>query len=160
AIFQAGDGLTEASALKRSPPMLLGSGYRQQLAIEISNDLKAQVADLKQQAATGGQPVFTELLSKGVFWGGVTANPDGTVDLSQLASVDPDLIVKPFGVKGREATIRRFVEGGWQVHFGMATQPRIAKNCSATPIPNVVGTGPDCADPDMDGVKDEITEGQ
>jgi CxxC motif-containing protein (DUF1111 family) len=41
----------------------------------------------------------------------------------------------------------------------MQTDPLIAKHC-AKPIPETVGTGPDCNDPDMDGVKNEITEGQ
>src|SRR5262249_26173346 len=65
----------------------------------------------------------------------------------------------PLGWKGRVANVRRFVEGGFQVHLGMATQPLIAKHC-ATPIPDAVGDGPDCTDPDNDGVRDEITEGQ
>jgi len=31
---------------------------------------------------------------------------------------------------------------------------------TSTPIPATVGTGPDCHDPDADGVVDELTEGQ
>jgi CxxC motif-containing protein (DUF1111 family) len=41
----------------------------------------------------------------------------------------------------------------------MATDVLIAKNC-AKAIPDVVGNGPDCHDPDGDGVLNEITEGQ
>jgi CxxC motif-containing protein (DUF1111 family) len=41
----------------------------------------------------------------------------------------------------------------------MQTEALIAKHC-ATPIPEVVGNGPDCEDPDGDGVKHEIIEGQ
>jgi CxxC motif-containing protein (DUF1111 family) len=51
------------------------------------------------------------------------------------------------------------VEGGFQVHFGMASEVLVATNCR-TPIPNVVGNGPSCQDPDNDGVINEITEGQ
>src|SRR5262249_1547519 len=66
---------------------------------------------------------------------------------------------KPFGWKGRTAVLRRFVEGGFQVHLGMASQALIAQNCK-TPIPNVIGNGPDCTDPDNAGVRDEVLEGQ
>jgi hypothetical protein len=31
---------------------------------------------------------------------------------------------------GREALIRRFIEGGFRVHFGMQTQPSIVKHCA------------------------------
>jgi hypothetical protein len=41
----------------------------------------------------------------------------------------------------------------------MQTSPSIVKHC-ATPNVNTFGNGPDCHDPDGDGVIDEITEGQ
>src|SRR5262249_55509192 len=99
------------------------------------------------------------LTSKGITFGTVIAKPDGTFDTTGLIAVDPDFVVKPFGWKGREATLRRFVEGGFRVHFGMQTSPSIAKHC-AKPDPNTFGTGADGHDPDGDGVSDEITEGQ
>jgi len=89
--------------------------------------------------------------------GSVVAKPDQTVDFTLLnKGIDSDLIVKPFGWKGREATIRRFIEGGFRVHFGMQTGPQVAKQC---PNVNLLGTGA-CPDPDGDGVVDEISDGQ
>src|SRR4029078_4951383 len=65
----------------------------------------------------------------------------------------------PFGGKGREGTLRRCVEGGFRVHFGLQSQPSIVKHC-ATPNVNTFGTGANCQDPAGDGVTNEITEGQ
>jgi hypothetical protein len=157
-LLQDGDGVNLASALVRNAPALLGDGYIQQLGIEMTADLQAKLS-AATTAAAGGTPQTVSLASKGVGFGSITANPDGSVDFSQLQGVDKDLVIKPFGWKGRTALLRRFVEGGFQVHLGMATQALIAKHCQ-TPIPAVVGNGPDCTDPDNDGVRDEILDTQ
>src|SRR5262249_55984873 len=151
--FQDGDGSTEASALVRNPRALLGVGYLQQLALEMTQDLQRQQSSL----GCGGS---VQLTSKGVRFGTLSRrSSDCSFDFSQVQGLDNDLVVKPLGWKGRVAAARRFVEGGFQVHLGMQTEPIISKNCRS-PIPEVVGSGPDCNDPDMDGVKTEITEGQ
>jgi hypothetical protein len=157
-LLQDGDGVNLSSALVRNAPALLGDGYIQQLGIEMTADLQAQLKAAKSAApAAGAQTVA--LASKGVSFGTIVVGTDGTVDFTGLDGVDADLVVKPLGWKGRTALLRRFVEGGFQVHFGMASQALVAQNCK-TPIPNVVGNGPDCTDPDSDGVRDEILEGQ
>jgi hypothetical protein len=160
-LLQAGDGETLSSTVERQPPALIGDGYLQQLGIEMTADLQKQLNDAKT-ASAGDHTVRTvQLTSKGIAFGSLVVQADGTtVDFSGVQGVDQDLVVKPFGWKGRTASLRRFVEGGFQVHFGMASQALIAKNCGPTPIPNTVGNGPDCHDPDMDGVVDEILEGQ
>jgi subtilisin-like proprotein convertase family protein len=157
-IFQIGDGINRSSGVPRNAPAVLGTGWRQQIGIEMTNDLKAQLAAAKAAAAAGGAAVTQALSSKGTSFGSIVVNPDGTVNFAGLAGVDTDLVVKPFGWKGREATIRRFIEGGFRVHFGMQTSPSIAKHC-ANPNVNTFGNGPDCHDPDGDGVIDEIPEG-
>jgi hypothetical protein len=158
-IFQDGDGVNLASALVRNPIAILGDGYVQELGNEMSVELQGERDFAIAQAKQNAQPFTQELTSKGVDFGAVTANADGTLDFSALQGVDSDLVIKPFGWKGRVASLRRFVEGGFQVHFGMATDVLIAKNC-AKAIPDVVGNGSDCHDPDADGVVNEITEGQ
>src|SRR5207245_5724462 len=97
--------------------------------------------------------------SKGVRFGSVVAKPDGTTDSSGIQGVDPDLVVRPFGWKGRESKLRRFIEGGLRVHFGMQTVASVNGHCK-NPNPNTFGTGPDCHDPDADGVVDEINDTQ
>jgi len=158
-IFQIGDGVNQSSGVQRNAPVVLGNGFRQQIGIEMTADLQSQLAAAKASAASTGAAVTKALSTKGISFGQLIAKPDGSVDTTGVVGVDADLVVKPFGWKGREATLRRFVEGGFRVHFGMQTSPSIAKNCAA-PNPNTFGNGPDCHDPDGDGVIDEITEGQ
>jgi len=165
-IFQIGDGVNRSSGVPRNPPTVLGNGLRQRIGEEMTADLLAEQAAAKAKAVATHTAVTQALTSKGVSFGSLVANPDGTFNFSGVVGVDtvavgtePPLTVRPFGWKGREATIRRFIEGGFRVHFGMQTQPSIIKNC-ANPNPNNFGNGPDCQDPDSDGVKEEITEGQ
>src|SRR5262249_40164867 len=113
----------------------------------------------KAAAATAGSPQNIPLVSKGISFGTIIANPDGTVDATGVQGVDADLVVRPFGWKGREATLRRFVEGGFRGHFGIQTEPSVNGHC-ALPNPNTFGTGTNCHDPDGDGVVNEITDGQ
>jgi hypothetical protein len=159
-IFQAGDGINRATGLGRNPPPLLGSGLRQQIGIEMTAELQGQLAAGKAQAAATNTNVTVPLNAKTRFFGSVVARPDGTVDFAGLAPfVDTDLVIKPFGWKGREATIRRFIEGGFRVHFGMQTEPSVNNHCN-TPNVNTFGNGPNCQDPDGDGVTKEISDGQ
>ena len=158
-IFQIGDGVNPSSGVPRNPPVVLGLGFRQQIGIEMTQQLQAERQAAALQAVAQSAPFTQPLTAKGVSFGTIVANPDGTFDTSGVRGVDADLVVRPLGWKGREATLRRFVEGGFRVHFGMQTSPSIAKNC-ASPDPNTFGTGADCHDPDGDGVVDEITEGQ
>jgi mono/diheme cytochrome c family protein len=154
-----GDGDTESSALERNGLALLGDGYVQQLGIEMTAELQGEIAAAKKQAAATGHFVTAMLTSKGISFGSAVARPNGVVDSSNVAGVDVDLVVRPFGWKGTTAALRRFIEGALQAHHGMQAETLIAVNC-ATPIPERVGNGADCHDPDADGVKDEILEGQ
>jgi hypothetical protein len=158
-MLQDGDGVDPASALERNPRQMIGVGYLELLGAEMTRDLQGQLSQATAAQQSSGQSQTVKLSSKGVGFGTITVGAGGAVDFSSLQGVDSDLVVKPLGWKGRVATARRFVEGGFQVHLGMQTEPLIARHC-ASPIPAVVGTGPDCQDPDADGVKSEITEGQ
>jgi len=164
-IFQIGDGVNRSSGVERNPPTVLGNGYRQAIGAEMTADLQGELAAATATAKSTKVAVTQALTSKGVSFGSLVANPDGTVDFTKVVGVDTvavgteaALTVRPFGWKGREATLRRFIEGGFRVHFGMQTQPSIDKNC-LNRNDNNFGNGPDCQDPDEDGVKDEITEG-
>lgn len=183
-LLQDGDGVNLSSALVRNGLAIIGDGYIQQLGIEMTADLQAQLAAAKAAVAAaadagageagapadagplGGPTAAPEisqtfpLSSKGINFGSISVSSNGTVDFTQLDGVDSDLVVKPHGWKGRVASLRRFVEGGFQVHLGMADQFLISENCGPNPIPNTVGNGPDCTDPDNDGVRDEILESQ
>jgi mono/diheme cytochrome c family protein len=160
-IFQAGDGINRNTGLARNPPPLLGMGLREAAAKEMSAELAVIVDNAKRQAAQTNTNVTVELRppTNNINFGTAIARPDGTVDLTGIRGIDTDLQVKPFGWKGREQTIRRFIEGGWRVHFGMQTEPSVNNHCR-TPNVNTFGTGANCQDPDDDGLQKEINDGQ
>jgi len=153
-IFQNSTG-TPATGLLRNPPAMLGSGFRQRIGEEMTSELQGELASAKAKAATTKTAVTQALTSKGTSFGSLVANPDGTVNFAGVVGVDTDLVVKPFGWKGREATLRRFAEGEFRVHLGIQSQPEVALKC---PNVNLLGTAP-CPDPDGDGVINELTEG-
>jgi hypothetical protein len=162
--FQIGDGINRASGVPRSPPAVLGNGLRQRAGEEMTAELQSKLAAGKAQAKSSLTNATVALTTKTVNFGSVIARPDGTVDFTSLSGVDTDLVVKPFGWKGREATLRRFVEGSFRVHFGMESDPQIKANCpnNSTGLPlsvNTVGNA-NCPDPDGDGLFSETTEGQ
>jgi len=150
-IFQIGDGINRSSGLQRNPPTLLGNGLRQRVGEEMTADLQAE----RDSTPCGGT---RPLSSKGVSFGSITKSLDCMmIDFSGVRGVDTDLIVKPFGWKGREATLRRFVEDEFWVHFGMQSGPGVQRDCSP-PNFNRCGTAP-FPDPDGDSVVNELTEG-
>lgn len=121
------------------PPHLFGAGGVQLLAEEMTVDLTAQ---RDQALAQPGTPVA--LHSKGVNFGHLTADADGTLDTSAVEGVDADLIVRPFGRKGEFPTVRAFDEGAMQFHFGMQPVESFGLN----------------TDDDGDGVMNEVLVGE
>jgi len=159
-VFQEGDGENTESALERNAPALLGLGYVEKLAGEMTDELKEKVASARRLAGMSHRSVTVALTAKGIAFGTVRIEADGQhVDYSGLQGVDGDLVVKPFGWKGHTSTIRRFVDDALRTHLGIQTDAAVARNCQ-DPDPEVMGSGPDCKDPDGDGVTSEFTEGQ
>ncbi|MCA9708445.1 MAG: hypothetical protein KDK70_21525 [Myxococcales bacterium] len=156
--FLRGDGDDVESAVARNPPALLGAGYVQALAAEMSVELQQQRDEARTRAAEDGTPVEVALESKGVAFGTLEARPDGTVDPAGLVGVDDDLVIKPFGWKGEFASLRRMVEQEALVHFGIQSHV-LALAHQADPDPERLGSGPDWEDPDDDGHARELEEG-
>src|SRR2546426_10119322 len=85
----------------RDSPHLFGLGLKEMLADEITADLRAiRNAAIKQSTKGKKAPVTLALTSKGINYGLITANPDGSVDTSNVQGVDPDLRVRPFFAQG------------------------------------------------------------
>jgi hypothetical protein len=97
--------------------------------------------------------------------------PDGTVDTSGVAGVDPDLRVRPFFAHGGTISIREFVVGAFQNEMGLqAVDPELVAAVHGgrmtTPSGMVLDGAKDklegpptddpTADPDGDGVTNEI----
>ena len=156
--FYFGDGQRVSSAVVRNPPAVLGLGYVQKLAREMSHDLARQ-RDRARAEASKKQRAFTATLrAKGVAFGTLVAHPDGTVDASGIEGVDDDLVVKPFGWKGHTSSLRRFAERAARIHFGIQSHVS-AIDHRYDRAPATMGSGHKWFDPDADGRQRELEEG-
>jgi hypothetical protein len=153
-VFLEGDGERTASGDQRNAPALVGLGVVQALAAEMSRDLQKERADLVHDAARAGAAREARLTTKGVDFGVLRVTAKGEIDASGIRGVDPDLVVKPFGWKGTRAAFTDFAAEALQIHMGIQSDVLLA---SATR--DEVGDGKDPADPDGDGVRDELGRG-
>jgi hypothetical protein len=135
----------------RDSPHLFGLGLKEMLADEITSDLRA-TRDLAVAAAQRyKRPATLKLLSKGIRYGSITANPDGSVDTSQVQGVDPDLRVKPFFAEGSAISMREFIVGALHNEMGL--------EASADPDLLTASAGGRVVTPSgmvLDGSKDKI----
>lgn len=157
-IFQASDGESRRFALKRNPPPTLGGGVRQAIAKEISAKLKAQAEAGSPGDVLGVENLDGEMVTYGYL------NEDGK---PVGVGTDGDLVVEPFGWKGRDRTLRDFVKGGFRVHFGIQAEEVMDAHCNtdtsaedAESYQNSWGRASECHDPDGDTVKRELTRRQ
>jgi hypothetical protein len=110
----------------RDAPHLFGLGLKEMLADEITSDLRAIRAQAVADAQSSHHTVSKTLVSKGINYGSISANSDGTVDASQVKGVDPDLRVRPFFQHGGTISIREFVVGALQNEMGLqAVDPEL-----------------------------------
>jgi mono/diheme cytochrome c family protein len=151
--FLAGDGDDVTGALARNPIALAGAGAIEALAAEMTRDLARTRDEARSRARREGAPASVELRTKGVTFGRLTAQPDGSIDAA-VEGIDPDLVVRPFGWKGTYASVRDAVESSLLLHLGIESE-QLERAGTAE---RVGGGPPD--DRDRDGVKREITEGQ
>jgi hypothetical protein len=98
---------------------LFGLGLKEMLADEITTDLRSSRDLAITLAKQLKRPMTLKLVSKGVRYGSITGNPDGSVDTSRLQGVDPDLRVKPFFAEGSTISIREFVVGALHNEMGL-----------------------------------------
>ncbi len=148
---------TLSSATVRDAPHVMGLGYLTALARQIEVSLQQRREALLRDAAVQGQPVEGALSHGGLDFGRITAHPDGSVDTSQVQGVSPDLVLRPFGWKGRHATLEGLADEALQIHHGIQSTSHIAE--FAAEPERWLGEGPP-RDPDGDGVEAEATEAQ
>src|SRR6185295_16218697 len=124
-----GDVVTRPDS--RDAPHLFGLGLKETLADEITADLRAIRAQAFDQARTNHAAVSKQLTSKGIEYGSITANPDGSLDITQIQGVDSDLRIRPFFHHGGTFSIREFVAGALQNEMGLqAVDPDLATAAS------------------------------
>lgn len=146
-----GDGTADFNGRFANPPFLFGGGGVEMLAKEMTADLQTLLGVARSSPA--GTVVALE--THGVSFGSLVSLGGGEVDLSGVEGVGPAdrsgvaaeqvLVVRPFGRKGDNFSMRDFDRGAMQFHFGM--QP--------VEVVDPAGTGN--VDEDRDGVADEVT---
>jgi hypothetical protein len=153
--FMRGDGERTTGADQRNPPQVLGLGPIACLAREMSAELHAEADTARAHAKAEGHRIEQPLTSKGVSFGRVAAEPDGTLDTAHVDGIDPDLTVRPFGWKGHQATLRGIAEESLHIHQGLLSNRIQFAVRDGTIDPGPYGKGP-WYDLDDDGVSVEI----
>ncbi|HXU01900.1 MAG TPA: thiol oxidoreductase-like protein, partial [Polyangia bacterium] len=92
----------------RDAPHLFGLGLQEMLGDEITTDLRAIRTAARTAAQSSGTPQTRTLTSKGINYGSITANPNGTFVTTGVVGVNADLRVRPFFAQGGTISIREF----------------------------------------------------
>jgi hypothetical protein len=109
-------------------------------------------ADLQAQRDATPPGSSTQLTSKGILFGSLTHNVDGTWNvlhvqglaapsLSSKGTIPPSLIIRPLHQVGNVVSLRQFSNNAFNHHHGMQAEERFGLN----------------ADPDGDGFTNELT---
>ncbi|MEH6720316.1 MAG: di-heme oxidoredictase family protein [Aurantimonas endophytica] len=142
------DTLDPQFSNERGTNHLFGAGLVELLAREMTVELRAGRADALRRARATGEPVRVTLVAKGVDFGRITAQPDGSVDLAELDGVDADLVIRPFTQKGVMTSLRQFTVNALNQHHGIQPDERWGARWTGT------------QDFDGDGYPDEIGAGE
>jgi len=146
AVDESGRFVTmENAANERKTIGMNGSGYLEMVARQMTTDLKAIAAGLP----SGSSSMLT---SKGVSFGTLTRNMDGTWDTSKVVGLPapslettdtnpPSLLILPYAQAGNVVSIRQFTNNATNHHHGMQSEERFGLNL----------------DPDGDSVVNELT---
>ena len=106
-----------------------GAGFIEMLARQITADLQAA----RNVTPPGGS---TSLVSKGISFGMIKRNLDGTWNTSQVSGIPdpslatpspgdpPSLIIRPFSQAGNVISIRQFTNNAFNQHHGMQPEER------------------------------------
>ena len=113
----------------------------------MSLELQSVRTEALAQARKTGEAVRLNLNAKGIDFGYISAEPDGSVNLDELDGVDTDLVIRPFTQKGVMTSLRQFTVNALNHHHGMQADERFGARW----------TGSD--DFDGDGKTGEITSG-
>jgi len=157
AYFVAAGDLS-SSSVERNPPHLLGQGPVEALAQEMTKALQTQRRTAIRTATTTGARIETSLSAKGVSFGVLAVSSEGRVDASQVEGVSEDLVIRPFGWKGRHATNREVVKFSFRVHLGLVSSVLQEKLRQGLVQIDDYGGG-EWYDVDQDGVSLELEDG-
>ncbi len=108
----------------RDAPHLFGLGLVEMLADEITAELRNIRQAAIDEADSKRKTIRKRLKAKKIQYGYLTANPDGSVNTSEVKGVNSDLRVRPFFHHGGTVSIREFIIGAFKDEMGLqATDP-------------------------------------
>ena len=157
----------------RDAPHLFGLGLQEMLGDEITADLRGIRAAALASAQSTGTAQTRTLTSKGISYGSITANPNGTFVTTGVVGVNTDLRVRPFFAQGGTISIREFAVGAFNAEMGLQSDDPDLRNASinrqrvVTPSGMILDgavdaieappvTGNNGLDPDGDGIANEM----
>jgi len=130
AVDESGKFVTELDAFnERKTISMNGSGFIDMLSRQMTADLQA----LRDATLPGGS---TALVTKGVSFGTIKRNLDGTWDTSQVGGIPgpslvtagssnpPSLIIRPFHQAGNVNSVRVFTVNAFNHHHGIQAEER------------------------------------
>lgn len=156
--YLRGNGNNARTADERNAPHLLGLGPIAALAVEMTSLLQGQRDAGVARALETAEATPVPLEVKGVSFGILLIGADGVVDASGLRGVDPDLVIRPFGWKGHQATLRGMIEESFRIHMGVLSMREQEQLRDGALDPVNYGDGP-WFDADRDGQHLELGSG-
>lgn len=138
--------LLQTMANSRNTLGMFGSGFIEMLARQITVELQK----IRDNIQSGDQ---AEMVSKGILYGTLVRNEDGTWDTSLVEGLPhpsitssgsddpPNLIIRPFHQAGAVISLRQFTNNAFNHHHGIQATERFGKD----------------QDPDGDGFVNEMT---
>lgn len=118
------DSINPQFSNERGTNHLFGAGLIELLAREITSDLHHIRKDALKSARADQTAKRVELISKGISYGFITAQPDGVLSLKEIDGIDTDLVVRPFSQKGVMTSLRQFTVNASNHHHGMQATER------------------------------------
>lgn len=103
----------------RDSPHLFGLGLQEMLADEITTELRGLREAARTEAQRTNRTVSRELRSKGISFGTIKANANGTIDASGVQGINADLRIRPFFAQGGTVSIREFAVGAFNAEMGL-----------------------------------------
>src|SRR5258708_35856493 len=157
--FDHSDGITTRGAVDESGKLVTmenGTNDRKTIGMNGSGFLemvaRQMTAGLQTIAAATAPGTSRQLITKGVSFGTLVHNGNGTWDTSKVvglpapslktsATAPPNLIILPYHQAGAVVSIRQFTNNAMNHHHGMQSEERFGLN----------------TDPDGDGAPNELT---
>jgi len=127
----------------RNTTSLLGGGALQLLAEEMTASLIDDRERARKAACKVRKRVLAPLSAKGISFGSIRVACNPEHDINNIVGVDDDLIIRPFGWKGIQASMRGFNQGAAHNDIGMQAVELVGVN----------------VDGDFDGVVNELFVG-